>query len=84
MPPRGDKVGRATELQSTPAFITIDEFAEIARISRRTLCRLRQSRPAGFPTEYDLGLSAAPTRNCRRPRFKLAEVQAWLDSRALW
>ena len=72
------------EPQLSQIFVTIDEFAIIARISRRTLCRLRKSRPAGFPTEYDLGLSARATRNCRRPRFKLAEVQAWLDSRALW
>ena len=70
--------------QLAQTFVTVDEFAVIARISRRTLCRLRRSRPAGFPTEYDLGLSARATRNCRRPRFKLAEVQAWLDSRALW
>lgn len=84
MPSSSNKIGHATEQLSVPVFVTIDEFAGIARISRRTLCRLRQSRPDGFPTEYDLGLNQGATRNCRRPRFKLAEVQAWLDSRALW
>ena len=60
-------------------FITVDEFAELARISRRTLNRYRRKRPAGFPTEYDIGRGSTP-----RPRFKLEEVRSWLDSRALW
>jgi predicted DNA-binding transcriptional regulator AlpA len=60
-------------------FITADEFARLARISRRTLDRYRQDRPSGFPTEYDIGRGAKP-----RPRFKFSDVQRWLDSRALW
>ena len=60
-------------------FITVDEFAELARISRRTLNRYRRKRPTGFPTEYDVGRGVTP-----RPRFKLDEVRQWLDSRALW
>lgn len=60
-------------------FITADEFARLARISRRTLDRYRQDRPSGFPTEYDIGRGAKP-----RPRFKLNEVQRWLETRALW
>ena len=60
-------------------FITIEEFARLARISRRTLARYRRARPSGFPIEYDLGRGATP-----RPRFKLDEVREWLDSRALW
>ena len=60
-------------------FSTIDEFAELARISRRTLSRYRRKRPVGFPTEYDMGRGSTP-----RPRFKLDEVRKWLDSRALW
>ena len=63
-------------------FITVNEFAELARMSRRSLDRLRQRRPDGFPTEYDFG--SAETRHGRRPRFKLADVREWLDSRALW
>ncbi|WP_176590730.1 AlpA family transcriptional regulator [Sphingobium sp. EM0848] len=67
---------------STPPpthFVTVEEFASMARISRRTLDRYRQSRPAGFPTEYDVGYG-----QIRRPRFKLSDVEQWLDSRALW
>jgi predicted DNA-binding transcriptional regulator AlpA len=60
-------------------FITIMEFAGLARISRRTLQRYRKKRPAGFPTEYDVGMGLK-----REPRFKLSEVMQWLDSRALW
>jgi len=62
-----------------PHFITVREFARLARVSRRTIDRYRRVRPAGFPTEYDIGRGAIP-----RPRFKLAEVRQWLDSRALW
>ena len=60
-------------------FITLEEFASMARISKRTLFRYRRRHPQGFPTEYDIGYG----RICR-PRFKLSEVQSWLDSRALW
>ncbi|ROT93491.1 DNA-binding protein [Altererythrobacter sp. FM1] len=60
-------------------FITVEEFAAIARVSRRTIDRYRRARPDGFPAEYDLGRGLVP-----RPRFKLEEVERWLDSRALW
>jgi predicted DNA-binding transcriptional regulator AlpA len=60
-------------------FITVEEFAQLARVSRRTIDRYRQARPTGFPTEFDMGRGKIP-----RPRFKLKEVQQWLDSRALW
>ena len=62
-----------------PHFITVEEFARLARVSRRTLDRYRRARPFGFPTEFDMGRGKIP-----RPRFKLNEVQRWLDSRALW
>jgi predicted DNA-binding transcriptional regulator AlpA len=65
------------------ALITADEFADLARLSRRQIDRLRRRRPAGFPREYELG-SGSSSKYRRCPRFKLAEVQAWLDSRALW
>jgi hypothetical protein len=61
-------------------FITLADFARITRLSRRHLDRLREARPAGFPIEYDFGLG---TRR-KLPRFKLREVQAWFESRALW
>ena len=32
-------------------FITVDEFAGLARLSRRQIDRLRGRRPAGFPRE---------------------------------
>lgn len=61
-------------------MITVAEFAGIARLSRRQIDRLRKSRPEGFPREYEL--SASGTKPC--PRFNLADVEAWLESRALW
>lgn len=64
------------------SFITADEFANLARLSRRQIDRLRKSRPAGFPREYELGSGLSKYRSC--PRFKRAEVDRWLDSRALW
>ncbi len=62
-----------------PHFVTVEEFARMARVSRRTIDRHRRSRPAGFPVEHDIGRGRIP-----RPRFKLEDVRRWLDSRALW
>ena len=64
------------------AFITVDEFASLARLSRRQIDRLRKRRPPGFPREYELGSGLSKYRAC--PRFKRSEVDSWLDSRALW
>jgi len=63
-------------------FVTVEEFARMAKLSRRQIDRLRVRRPDGFPTEYELGSSTSRYRRC--PRFKLADVLAWLDTRALW
>ena len=63
-------------------LITVSDFAEIARLSRRQIDRLRTRRPGNFPREYELGTGSSKHRRC--PRFRLSEVQAWLDSRALW
>jgi predicted DNA-binding transcriptional regulator AlpA len=63
-------------------LITVEEFAELARLSRRQIDRLRRRRPSGFPREYELGSGGSKYRRC--PRFKLVEVRTWLDSRALW
>jgi len=60
-------------------LITVEDFARIARLSRRTIDRYRRARPVGFPPEYDLGRGTVP-----RPRFKLGDVLKWIDSRALW
>jgi hypothetical protein len=65
-----------------PQFITVCEFAELARLSRRQIDRLRVLRPIGFPPEYEMGRGLS--KNRRVPRFKLAEVARWLDTRALW
>jgi len=65
-----------------PRFITADEFADLARLSRRQIDRLRAARPEGFPREYELGSGRGKHGHC--PRFKLADVLAWLESRALW
>jgi len=63
-------------------LITADEFAELARLSRRQIDRLRKHRPIGFPREYELGSGLSKNRRC--PRFKRAEVEAWIASRAAW
>ena len=63
-------------------FITVEEFADLARLSRRQIDRLRKLRPMAFPREYELGSGLSKFRNC--PRFKRSEVDAWLDSRALF
>lgn len=60
-------------------FITVADFARIARVSRRTIDRYRRNRATGFPTEYDMSRGKVP-----RPRFKLADVLAWMETRALW
>jgi predicted DNA-binding transcriptional regulator AlpA len=64
------------------ALITVSEFAELAHLSRRQIDRLRRRRLPGFPKEYELGSGDSKYRRC--PRFKLVEVQRWLESRALW
>jgi predicted DNA-binding transcriptional regulator AlpA len=66
----------------TDGMITVEEFARLARLSRRQIDRLRKRRAPGFPREHELGSAASKYRRC--PRFRLAEVQKWLDSRALW
>jgi predicted DNA-binding transcriptional regulator AlpA len=63
-------------------MITAGEFAHLARLSRRQIDRLRKRRAPGFPREYELGSGSSKYRRC--PRFRLADVQKWLDSRALW
>lgn len=63
-------------------LITVDEFAGMARLSRRQIDRLRKARLPGFPREYELGSGQSKHRNC--PRFKRSDVEKWLDSRALW
>lgn len=80
MSPRGDAARREGPRQEH--FVTVGEFADMARLSRRQIDRFRKRRPPGFPREYELGTGGSKYRRC--PRFKLAEVQKWLDSRALW
>ena len=60
-------------------FLTVEEFAGIARLSRRTIDRYRRDRPIGFPKEYDLSRGRVP-----RPRFKISDVLRWMETRALW
>ena len=63
-------------------MVTVGEFAKLARLSRRQIDRLRKRRAPGFPREYELGTGSS--KYCRCPRFRLKDVQKWLDSRALW
>jgi len=60
-------------------FLTVEEFARIARVSRRTIDRYRRDRAVGFPKEYDLSRGRVP-----RPRFKIDDVLRWMETRALW
>lgn len=79
----GTDLGAAVgEPATIPRFITTDEFAEIARMSRRQIDRLRVDRPQGFPREYEMGSGRG--KSGHRPRFKLSDVIAWAESRALW
>jgi predicted DNA-binding transcriptional regulator AlpA len=73
---------RRSVLDPGVGMITVEEFAQLARLSRRQIDRLRRRRPEGFPREYELGSGTSKYRRC--PRFRLTEVQRWLDSRALW
>ena len=73
---------RMKQFNSADRMITVEEFAILAGISRRQIDRLRTRRPDGFPTEFELGSGNSKFRRC--PRFRISEVQAWLDSRALW
>ena len=63
-------------------LITVAEFAELACLSRRQIDRLRKRRPDGFPREFELGTGSSKHRSC--PRFRLVDVNRWLESRALW
>jgi predicted DNA-binding transcriptional regulator AlpA len=63
-------------------MITVEEFARLARLSRRQIDRLRKRKSPGFPREYEFGSGNSKYRRC--PRFRLMDVQRWLDSRALW
>jgi predicted DNA-binding transcriptional regulator AlpA len=64
------------------AMVTVEEFAQLARLSRRQIDRLRRRRPTGFPREYELGSGSSKYRRC--PRFRLTDVERWLESRGLW
>jgi predicted DNA-binding transcriptional regulator AlpA len=63
-------------------MITIEDFARLACISRRQIDRLRIKKADGFPREFEMGSGSSKHRRC--PRFRLSEVQTWLESRALW
>jgi predicted DNA-binding transcriptional regulator AlpA len=63
-------------------LVTVEEFAQMARLSRRQIDRLRKRRPPGFPRELELSSGPSPHRNC--PRFRRSEVDEWINSRALW
>lgn len=67
---------------SESVMITVEEFAQMVRLSRRQIDRLRSARPAGFPKEYELGSGLSKHGRC--PRFKRADVLAWIETRALW
>lgn len=63
-------------------LVTADEFAAMVGLSRRHIDRLRKRRPPGFPREFEFGSGRSKFRTC--PRFKRADIEAWIDSRALW
>jgi predicted DNA-binding transcriptional regulator AlpA len=49
-----------------PEYITVEEFAQLARLSRRQIDRLRKRRPPAFPREYELGSGRSKFRSCHR------------------
>jgi len=73
---------RPYRLRVDVQLVTVEEFAKLARLSRRQIDRLRRRRPPGFPREYELSSGASKFRRC--PRFRLSDVEQWLDSRAAW
>ncbi|WP_169571344.1 helix-turn-helix transcriptional regulator [Sphingobium psychrophilum] len=78
----GRRASESVTVDFSTQMITVVDFARLARLSRRQIDRLRQRRPGNFPREFELGTGHTKYRRC--PRFRLSEVQAWLDSRALW
>jgi len=44
-------------------MITVGEFAQLARLSRRQIDRLRGRRSPGFPREYELGTGDSKYRH---------------------
>jgi predicted DNA-binding transcriptional regulator AlpA len=44
-------------------MITVGEFAQLARLSRRQIDRLRGHRSSGFPREYELGTGDSKYRH---------------------
>jgi hypothetical protein len=57
------------------AYVNIQEFCRIARISRSTLDRLRRKRPTGFPVEF---------QPVGRPLFRRRDVHLWIEAQPLW
>lgn len=63
-------------MRALSEFWTIKDFATVARVSVRTLHRLRERRPDGFPQEF------RPSGH--RVLFKKSEVLAWIEAQPLW
>jgi predicted DNA-binding transcriptional regulator AlpA len=78
----GNRVGRRLQPNSSDRMITVEEFTALAGLSRRQIDRLRTCRPDGFRTEFELGSGKSKFRAA--PSFRISEVQAWLENRALW
>lgn len=66
---------------SLPSLLTADEFAALLKLSRRMIDRLRKLDLPGFPKEYDFG-TGKPGRG-RVPRFRRADILAWMETRVL-
>lgn len=58
-PSRAGRLTSMSDLRSnaigSAAMITVEELAQLARLSRRQVDRLRRRRPPGFPREYEMG-----------------------------
>jgi len=76
-------IDAADKALTNARLITVAEFAELARLSRRQIDRLRKRRPPGFPPSTNLGSGSGNPRR-RAPRFKLTEVENWIGTRAAW
>ena len=63
-------------------FISPNQLASMLNVSRRHIDRIRKTRPVKFPVEHEL--SFGRSKHGKRPRFKRADVLAWIETLEIW
>ena len=71
-----------TRLPPSEDFISPNQLASMVKVSRRHIDRIRKTRPVKFPVEHELSFGRSKHGN--RPRFKLADVLAWIETLEIW